>query len=106
MSTKKELLERKKKLLKEMEGTTRMRQGKISEQFYKKTGKDGRKKLLGPYYLLQCWKNGKNSSERIPLNCIDQIRCDIASYNLFKELYKEFISVTEQLTVMTDLEEK
>ena len=106
VSKKKELLTRKQKLLKEMKKITRMRQGKISEQFYKKTGKGGKKKSLGPYYLLQCWKDGRNSSERIPPDCVDQVRGDVAYYDLFRKLCREFITVTEELTVIVDLEEK
>ena len=102
----KKLIHQKQKILEKIGKLERMRRGKLSSQFYKRTGKDSEEKLLGPYFKLQCWIGGKNHTERLPAHRVDQIRKDVANYELFKKMCEEFVVISEKLTANVDKEGK
>jgi len=79
-----------------------MCRGTISEQFVKVHHK-GKKEPVerGPYYVLSCWKEGRNQSRRIPPDELERTRADLANHERFLGLCREFEEVTEQLGQLT-----
>lgn len=96
------LIRRKQKILESLGRIERVRRGKLSKQFYKKTGKDGKEKLQGPYFKLQCWVRGKNHTQRISGRYVAQIRKDVSNYERFKKLCEKLAVTLEQLAVNAD----
>lgn len=72
--------------------------GKISEQFLQVHHK-GKKQPVerGPYYVLSCWKEGRNQSRRIRSEALEEIRADLANHERFVALCREFEELTERL---------
>ena len=52
----------------------------------------------GPYYVLQGYIQGQKFSERVPADQALQIEPLVANYKRFEKLAQEFVSVTDQLT--------
>jgi hypothetical protein len=76
----------------------RLRQGTISEQFYRGAGENKQ----GPYYVLQGYADGKHWSKRVPRDQVEQVREDLGAGARFKELCGEFAEVTEQAPIAED----
>jgi len=91
------LIQRKAQILQQMAEIDRMQRGRLSEQFFKKT-KQGQEILLGPYYVLQRWSEGKNLSERVPSQAVASMRAAIEGYERFEKLAEEYVELTERLT--------
>ncbi len=83
-------------ILEKMKDIKTMLRGKLSEQYYNRTDKNGEIRVWGPYYKLQCWRNGKNHSQRIPADLVESIRKDLKEWKLFKSLCDEFADITEK----------
>lgn len=75
-----------------------MCRGTISEQFVR-AHHVGKKVPVerGPYYVLSCWKGGRNQSRRIPAGELDRTRADLANHARFRALCRDFEEVTEGL---------
>ena len=82
-------------ILKDMARITRMRRGRLSEQYNRKTSQDGTERRWGPYYTLQAWVAGKNRSQRIPAVLASQVRQHIKNHALFTELCARYVQVAE-----------
>ena len=89
---------RRTEILDEMAKIDCMRRGGLSKQYFK-TIEKGRKVTRGPYYVLQCSLNGKNCSERVSSDEVEDIQSAVAGYERFRQLAKEFIEITEELTL-------
>jgi hypothetical protein len=83
-------------ILEKMKDIKTMLRGKLSKQYYNRTDKNGEVRVWGPYYKLQCWRNGKNHSQRIPADLVELIRKDLKEWKLFKSLCDEFADITEK----------
>lgn len=86
------------KILRQMSEITRMRRGKLTEQYNRKKDEDGRERQWGPYYTLQAWIDGKNRSERVRREDASQVRDDIRGYEQFSELSGRYVEVAERMT--------
>lgn len=83
-------------VLEQMAQITRMRRGKLSEQYNRKKDKNGQERQWGPYYTLQAWVDGKNRSERVRRDDVDMVREDMRNYEEFCELSERYVQIAEQ----------
>jgi hypothetical protein len=82
-------------ILKDMARITRMRRGRLTEQYNRKKAEDGTERRWGPYYTLQAWVGGRNRSGRIPSEVVPAVRQDIQNYAAFRELSDRYIQLAE-----------
>jgi hypothetical protein len=92
-----QLEKRREHVLQQIQAIDRLRRGSLSRQFFKKS-RSGSKSSQGPYYVLQGYIQGQKFSERIPAEEAQQIEPLVANYKRFEELAEEFVSVTDQIT--------
>ena len=99
MKTVKEIENRREAILKEMSSIRSMKRGSISEQFLKVFHKATDEYVLrGPYYVLSRNESGKTASLRLTSpQRLQQAQADVAAYQHFKELCKEYEILTEKL---------
>ena len=103
MESKHSIQERRRAIVEEMLRMESMRRGTLNEQFLQVPQKGAKEPALrGPYYVLSRHKHGKTISERIPAGEVQRVRQDIARYDRFMELCREFCELTERLGVCTD----
>jgi len=87
-------LEKKKaELLLQMGQIHHLIRGKVTSQSFTLKGRP-----QGPYYTLQRWDQGKNKSQRIPLNCLPVIQEAVSGYERFQQLADQFIHLVESQT--------
>jgi hypothetical protein len=84
-------------ILNQMGSITRMRRGKLTEQYNRKRDEDGNERLWGPYYTLQAWVEGKNRSERVSREHAEEVREDIERYEKFTGLCDRYVQVAEKV---------
>jgi len=82
-------------ILKDMAVITRMRKGRLTEQYNRRRSEDGTERRWGPYYTLQAWVEGRNRSERIPAEVVPEARRDIQNYVAFTELCDRYVQIAE-----------
>jgi hypothetical protein len=92
-----QLEKRRDQILQQMKAIDRLRRGSLSRQFFKKPG-SASQTPQGPYYVLQGYIQGQKFSERISADQAPQIEPLVANYKRFEKLAEEFVSVTDQLT--------
>ena len=92
-----ELLRQREEVVQKIQSIDRLRRGTLSEQFFT-TKREGKTVRQGPYYVLQCYLKGCKCSERIPADHAQQVRSDVANYQLFQELAEQFVKITDQIT--------
>jgi len=86
-------------VLEEMRSIRSMRRGTINEQYFK-TRLKGRKGIVhqGPYYVLSRQEGGKTVSQRLRSAAgLEQAQKDIAEYQRFLGLCREFERLTARL---------
>jgi hypothetical protein len=95
-------------ILQQMGRITRMRKGRLTEQYNRKKAPDGTERRWGPYYTLQAWVGGKNRSERIPSDVTPQVRQDLENYAAFTHLCDRYVEVAEGIaqTMVADSKKK
>jgi len=54
------------------------RRGRLFEQYFTRTGSDGKQRRVGPYYVLTRSVNGKTVSERVRREDAAQVREELA----------------------------
>ena len=92
-----QLEKRREHILQQIQAIDRLRRGSLSRQFFKKTRADS-PTHQGPYYVLQGYVQGQKFSERVPAQQAQQIEPLVANYKRFEELAEEFVTVTDQIT--------
>ena len=92
-----QLEKRREQILQQIQAIDRLRRGSLSRQFFKKSGANP-KAQQGPYFVLQGYIQGQKFSERVPAEQAQQIEPLVANYKRFEELAEEFVSVTDQIT--------
>lgn len=92
-----ELWRQREEVLEKIQAIDRLRRGTLSEQFFTKK-REGKTVRQGPYYVLQCYLKGCKCSERIAVAHAEQVRSDVANYQLFQELAEQFVTLTDQIT--------
>ena len=88
---------RREQILQQIQAIDRLRRGSLSRQFFKER-RAGSKTPQGPYYVLQGYVQGQKFSQRVPAEQAPQIEPLVANYKRFEELAEEFVTVTDQLT--------
>lgn len=88
---------RRDQILHQMKAIDRLRRGSLSRQFFKKSHPSPQSRQ-GPYFVLQGYVHGQKFSERVPADQVPQIEPLVANYRRFEALAEEFVSVTDQLT--------
>jgi hypothetical protein len=84
-------------LLDQMAQIQTMAQGALSEQFFTRTRR-GRKVRLGPYYKLQLWHEGKNTTRYVHSDQVPALREAIANHQHFEDLCQKFVQLTVAMT--------
>jgi hypothetical protein len=92
-----QLEQRREQILQQIQTIDRLRRGSLSRQFFKKS-RAGSKTQQGPYYVLQGYIQGQKFSERVSAEQAPQIEPLVANYKRFEELAEEFVTVTDQIT--------
>lgn len=97
-----DIQKRRDRVLEEIAGIRRLRQGQLSEQYYDKVLANGEVRRLGPYYVLQRQCQKKKRSVRIRPEQVDQLRRDLSNYQRFKELTQQLAELTEECALAED----
>jgi len=84
-------------ILHQMSSIDRLRRGTLSRQFFKQR-RSGSKARQGPYFVLQGYIQGQKFSERITAEQAPSVEPLVANYKRFEQLAEEFVTVTDQLT--------
>ena len=92
-----QLEKRREQILHQIQAIDRLRRGSLSRQFFKKPRADS-KTPQDPYFVLQGYIQGQKFSERVPAEQAQQIEPLVANYKRFEELAEEFVTVTDQIT--------
>jgi hypothetical protein len=95
-----QLEQRREQILKQIKAIDRLRRGSLSRQFFKQR-RSNSKAQQGPYYVLQGYVQGQKFSERVAAEQAPHIEPLVANYKRFEALADEFVSVTDQLTRMS-----
>jgi hypothetical protein len=99
MDTVRQIEQRREAVLREMGAIRSMRRGTINEQYlnvpHKGRAAPGR---CGPYYVLSRSEGGKTVSRRLTSpQQVTQARADVAAYQRFVDLCREYERLAEQL---------
>jgi hypothetical protein len=99
METVKEIEEKREAILQKMHLIRSMKRGSINEQFLKVHRKTTDEQVrCGPYYVLSRRQNNKTVSVRLSSpESLQQARADVAAYQQFRALCKEYEILTEKL---------
>ena len=92
-----QLEKRREQILQQIQAIDRLRRGSLSRQFFKQSRANS-KTQQGPYYVLQGYVQGQKFSERVPAQEAQQLEPLVANYKRFEDLAEEFVSVTDQIT--------
>ena len=88
---------RREQILQQIQAIDRLRRGSLSRQFFKRTRANS-KSQQGPYYVLQGYVQGQKFSERVPAQQAQELEPLVANYKRFEELAEELVTVTDQIT--------
>ena len=90
--------QRRREITQKMLGIASMRRGTLNEQFLPVAPKGCKTPVLrGPYYVFSRKEHGVTVSQRVPASEVERVREDIARYEQFMGLCKEFAEATEEL---------
>lgn len=96
------LVGRRLRVLEELAGLGEMRRGCICEQFVETTGRDGRKKRRGPYYVYTYKEKGKTVSRRLTNpGQVALCRKQIQAFRRYQELTGQLLEIGEQISDLT-----
>ncbi len=89
---------RRNEILIEMEHIRSMELGTLKEQMLPSKRKDQvAPVMLGPYYVLARWQDGKTNSRRVSGEELAQVKQDVENHQRFVALYKEYEELTQWL---------
>jgi len=71
------LLQKRQRLLQDMQAIDRLRRGSLSQQFFKAA--PGQTARRGPYFVLQGFFQGKKFSERVPAERAPQVQAEVGN---------------------------
>jgi hypothetical protein len=99
MDTVRQLEQRRERILEQLRQIRSMRRGTINQQYLKVPHKGVAQPVrCGPYYVLSRHLGGKTVSQRLTSGeQVEQARSDVAGYQRFAALCREYEQVTEQL---------
>ena len=99
MDTVRHLEQRRERILEQLRQIRSMRRGTVNEQYLKVPHKgQAQPALRGPYYVLSRSVKGKTLSQRLTSpEQVEQARSDVAGYQRFAALCREYEEVTERL---------
>ena len=96
------LAERKAAILKNLMGIGSARRGRLYPQYHKYKRSDGRIVKLGPYYVLQHYKNGVQRYDRVKCDQIFDVQAELERGQQVKALFEELWEVLEQASAGHD----
>lgn len=82
------------------------RRGQLSEQCYERTGRNGRVRRRGPYYVWQRWVRGQKRSVRVPATALARVRADLQRGREVQDIFEELWAVMEGLAMEQDADSK
>jgi len=90
------LLQKRQRLLQDMQAIDRLRRGSLSQQFFKAA--PGQTARRGPYFVLQGFFQGKKFSERVPAERAPQVQAEVDNYRRFQTLAEEYVTLSDEIT--------
>ena len=98
METLRQIEQRRKTILHEMDRIRSMDRSTLNEQMLpvRHKGESG-PVLRGPYYVLSRWEGGRAHSRRVRGQELKRLKRDVDNHRRFKELCEEFVTLTERL---------
>jgi len=91
-------------LLRQMGEIDAMCRGRLTEE-YRERHENGESVRLGPYYKHQVWEDGHNKSRRVKADEVEHLRKGIEGMDKFKELSKDYIDASVELTEKGKIDE-
>jgi hypothetical protein len=88
-------------LLDQMKSIDRLRRGTLSRQVFTKK-QAGQTATQGPYFILQGFHHGKKFSQRIPARAAERVQEQVGNFKQFQALADQCISLTDQITQLTE----
>ena len=85
---------------------TSLRQGSLTEQYITRPDSTGKKRRLGPYYILSSCHDGKKRCQHIPRSEAPALEAEIRNYQKMKDLFDELLDVIEQQTIRRTTKDK
>ncbi len=104
----KELLDERKRIIRQIDGIVAMRRGSVTKQFAPKV-KNGRptKEKRGPYPVFSFKRGGRTVSRRISnKNDLRRINRQVDNYHSFQDLCRELVEIGEQICVEHERQKK
>lgn len=90
--------DRRNEILHEIAQIRSMELGTLNEQMLPSRRKDQEEPvMLGPYFVLARWQNGKTQSRRVSGEELGQVKEDVENHKRFLALCKEYEELTERL---------
>ena len=106
MDALKSLVEKKKRILDQINNLKEMRRGSIVEQFFEKKREDGSIVRRGPYLLYTYKDQGQTVSRRLPNERVaDQYRAEIEEFRKFEKLSSQFVEISQEICDLKHLAE-
>ena len=99
MASMESLEEQRRRILEELGCLGEMRRGSICEQFVESTGREGRKKRRGPYFVYTYKEKGKTVSRR--LTSSEQVALcqkQIQAFRRFQDLTGQLVEIGERIS--------
>ncbi len=84
-------------VIEQMKRIDHLRRGSLSRQFFK-TRRDGKIVQSGPYFILQCFFQGKKCSERIDAVEAERVERHVENFRQFNGLAQDFVTLSDQIT--------
>ena len=85
-------------ILQQMAELQSMERGTLSEEYRERPDGSGGTVRLGPYFKHQVWEGGSNTSRRVPVEEVPQLRQDIQNHQRFAELADSYADLTIEQT--------
>jgi hypothetical protein len=85
-------------ILQQMAELQSMERGTLSEEYRERPDGSGGTVRLGPYFKHQVWEGGSNTSRRVPVEEVPQLRQDIENHQRFAELADSYAHLTIEQT--------
>lgn len=90
--------DRRNEILREMAQIRSMELGTLNQQMLPSKRKEQVKPvMLGPYFILARWQDGKTKSRRVSGEELGQAKKDVENHKRFRALCKEYEKLTERL---------
>lgn len=81
----------------EIKAIPSMRAGSICKQLVKRTTKEGKARVFGPYHILTRKVKGKTVTKRLAKNEVEKCETQIRNFRRFQDLSSELVETGRQI---------